>query len=239
MATPTTKTNTAEAAAKAALAAKHKAQAEAEAEQAKLDELRRDVPPGIGEVEAELRAQIDELKRKPPVNLYAAIHAAQAKIETVRKNGENPHYKAKYATLDEVWETVREAVNAAGLIVFCTVENGTCSTVEHEEKVFNSATKKWEVVSVRKEMVTARIVTHLAEVKSGEEITCAFPFSVPIGDPQKVGSAMTYARRYTLTALLEIVTGDGADDDGEAATNHNTPATKNPSASAAADALGF
>ena len=32
---------------------------------------------------------------------------------------------------------------------------------------------------------------------------------------------------------------NGADDDGEAATNHNTPATKNPSASAAADALGF
>ena len=52
MATPTTKTNMVEAAAKAALAAKRKAQAEAEAEQAKLDELRRDVPPGIGEVEA-------------------------------------------------------------------------------------------------------------------------------------------------------------------------------------------
>jgi hypothetical protein len=224
----------AEAAAKAALAKKREEAALA----AKIEEYRRDVPPGIGEVEAELRAQIDELKRKPPVHLYAAIHAAQAKIETVRKNGENPHFKSKYATLDEVWETVRKAVNDAGLIVFCTVENGTCSTVEHEEKVFNSATKKWEVVSVRKEMVTARIVTHLAEVKSGEEITCAFPFSVPIGDPQKVGSAMTYARRYTLTALLEIVTGDGADDDGEAAANH-TPATKNPSASAAADALGF
>lgn len=177
-------------------------------------------------------------KRQPPVHLYAAIHAAQANIETVRKNGENPHYKSRYATLDEVWETVRKAVNDAGLIVFCTVENGTCATVKIEEKVFNSATKKWEVVALEKEMVTARIVTHLAETKSGEEITCAFPFSVPIGDPQKVGSAMTYARRYTLTALLEIVTGDGADDDGEAATNHGTPA-RNPSASAASEALGF
>lgn len=215
MATPTTKTNTAEAAAKAALAAKRKAQAEAEAEQAKLDELRRDVPPGVGEIEAELRAQIDELKRKPPVHLYAAIHAAQAKIETVRKNGENPHFRSKYATLDEIWETVRGAVNAAGLVVFCTIEAANGGK---------------------------QLTTHVAEVTSGEEISCSFPIVAQTTGPQAIGSAMTYARRYTLTAILEIVTGDGADDDGEAAENHNTPTngtTRNPSAKAAADALGF
>ncbi len=180
---------------------------------AKIEEYRRDVPPGIGEVAAELRAQVDGLKRKPPVNLYAAIHRAQARIETVRKNGENPHFKSKYATLDEVWETVRKAVNEAGLIVFCTIE--TMSDGKRE------------------------LVTHVAEVKSGEEICCAFPIVAQAATPQAVGSAMTYARRYTLTALLEIVTGDGADDDGEAATNHGIPSAKNPSASAAADALGF
>lgn len=182
---------------------------------AKIEEYRRDVPPGIGEVEAELRAQIDELKRKPPVNLYAAIHKAQAQIETVRKNGENPHFKSKYATLDEIWETVRKAVNDAGLIVFCTIET--------------RGDKK-------------ELTTHVAEIKSGEEVSCSFPIVAQATGPQAIGSAMTYARRYTLTALLEIVTGDGADDDGEAATNHNTPTngqTRNPSAKAAADALGF
>jgi len=202
----------AEAAAKAALAKKRE---EAELA-AKIEEYRRDVPPGIGEVEAELRAQIDELKRKPPVNLYAAIHKAQAKIETVRKNGENPHFKSKYATLDEIWETVRKAVNEAGLIVFCTIEP--------------SGDGK------------ARLTTHVAEIESGEQITCSFPIVAQATGPQAIGSAMTYARRYTLTALLEIVTGDGADDDGEAATNHNTPTNgqaRNPSAKAAADALGF
>ena len=202
----------AEAAAKAALAKKRE---EAELA-AKIEEYRRDVPPGIGEVEAELRAQIDELKRKPPVNLYAAIHKAQAQIETVRKNGENPHFKSKYATLDEIWETVRKAVNEAGLVVFCTIEPSDDG---------------------KKEMRT-----HLAEATSGEEISCAFPIVTQNVGPQAIGSAMTYARRYTLTALLEIVTGDGTDDDGEAATNHNTPTngqTRNPSAKAAADALGF
>ena len=202
----------AEAAAKAALAKKRE---EAELA-AKIEEYRRDVPPGIGEVEAELRAQIDELKRKPPVNLYKAIHKAQAKIETVRKNGENPHFKSKYATLDEVWETVRKAVNDAGIVVFCTIEPGGDGK--------------------------ARLTTHVAEIESGEEIACSFPIVAQATGPQAIGSAMTYARRYTLTALLEIVTGDGADDDGEAATNHNTPTngqTRNPSAKAAADALGF
>ncbi len=186
--------------------------AKREAEQRELDELRRDVPPGIEIVEA-LKAAYAAAERKPPVNLYAAIHKAQAKIETVRKNGENPHFKSKYATLDEVWETVRKAVNDAGLVVFCTIDPTTDGKKE--------------------------LTTHVAEVKSGEEISCSFPIVAQAATPQAVGSAMTYARRYTLTALLEIVTGDGADDDGEAATNHNTPATKNPSASAAADALGF
>lgn len=151
-------------------------------------------------------------KRQPPVHLYAAIHKAQAQIETVRKNGTNPHYQSKYATLDEVWETVRKAVNDAGLIVFCTIE----ATAECKRE----------------------LTTHVAEIKSGEEISCSFPIVAQAATPQAVGSAMTYARRYTLTALLEIVTGDGADDDGEAATNHGTPA-KNPSASAASEALGF
>lgn len=202
----------AEAAAKAALAMKR----EEDELAAKFEEYRSDVPPGIGEVESELRAQNDELKRKPPVNLYAAIHKAQANIESVRKNGENPHFKSKYATLDEIWETVRKAVNGAGLIVFCTIET--------------RGDKK-------------ELTTHVAEVKSGEEISCSFPIVAQATGPQAVGSAMTYARRYTLTALLEIVTGDGEDADGEAAeNNHNTPSngtTRNPSARAAADALGF
>lgn len=192
--------------------AQAKLAAKREAEQRELDELRRDVPPGI-EIEEALKAAYATAERKPPVNLYAAIHKAQAKIETVRKNGENPHFKSKYATLDEVWETVRKAVNDAGLVVFCTIDPTTDGKKE--------------------------LTTHVAEVKSGEEISCSFPIVAQAATPQAVGSAMTYARRYTLTALLEIVTGDGADDDGEAATNHNTPATRNPSASAAADALGF
>lgn len=194
-----------------------KAQAEAAANPTKTrfrEATEPEYQPG-DEIIAELEAAYAEAKRKPPVNLYAAIHKAQAQIETVRKNGENPHFKSKYATLDEIWETVRKAVNGAGLIVFCTIET--------------RGDKK-------------ELTTHVAEIKSGEEVSCSFPIVAQATGPQAIGSAMTYARRYTLTALLEIVTGDGADDDGEAAENHNTPTngqTRNPSAKAAADALGF
>lgn len=191
--------------------AQAKLAAKRESEQMELDELRRDVPPGI-EIEESLKAAYSAAERKPPVNLYAAIHKAQANIETVRKNGENLHFKSKYATLDEVWETVKKPLNDAGLIVLCDVY-----TANGER------------------MLTTRLI----HAETGEEASCTFPIMAATNSPQAIGSAMTYARRYTLTALLEIVTGDGADDDGEAATNHNTPATRNPSASAAADALGF
>ena len=199
----------AEAAAKAALAKKREEAALA----AKIEEYRRDVPPGIGEIEEILRARM-EAERKPPVHLYAAIRAAQGKIETVRKNGENPHFHSKYATLDEIWENVRKPLNDAGLIVLCDVY-----TANGER------------------LLTTRVI----HAETGEEASCTFPIMAATNSPQAIGSAMTYARRYTLTALLEIVTGDGTDDDGEAAENR-TPTngqTRNPSAKAAADALGF
>ena len=194
--------------------AQAKLDAKREAEQRELDELRRDVPPGI-EIEEALKAAYAAAERKPPVNLYAAIHKAQAKIETVRKNGENPHFKSKYATLDEVWETVKKPLNDAGLIVLCDVY-----TANGER------------------MLTTRLI----HAETGEEASCTFPIMAATNSPQAIGSAMTYARRYTLTALLEIVTGDGVDDDGVAAeNNHGTTGngTKKPAAGAVSDALGF
>ena len=198
-----TKKDAAMAQAQAELAKKREAEAVA-----KADEMRRDVPPGIeyAPIPAEAR---------PPVNLYQAVRKAQAQIETVRKNGENPHFKSKYATLDEIWESVKKPLNDAGLIVLCDVYTANGERL---------------------------LTTRLIHAATGEEATCTFPIMAANNSPQAIGSAMTYARRYTLTALLEIVTGDGTDDDGEAAENHHgnppTPA-KNPSARAAADALGF
>lgn len=178
-----------------------------DAERAKVEELRRDVPPGA-EIEAALTAAYADAEARRPVRLYAALHRAQAKFETVRKNGENPHFRSRYATLDEIWETVRGPLSEAGLVAFCTIE------ARGGERL---------------------LTTHVADAASGEEISCSFPIAAQAATPQAVGSEMTYARRYTLAALLEIVTGDGMDDDGAAADG----GAKNPPAGAAAAALGF
>ncbi len=207
MATPTTTKTAAdkaqaEAAAKAALAKKR---AEAE-ELAKLEEYRRDVPPGIKCTEPPAPIILAPV----PVHLYRAIHRAQAAIDPVRKNGENPHFRSKYATLDEIWETVKPAVNAAGIVAFSRiVQDG----------------ERW------------KIETTIAEIGSGETLTSCFPLKAEATTPQATGSAMTYARRYAICALLGIVTRDGLDDDGEAATAPTSTGGK--AASAAADALGF
>ena len=152
---------------------KGKAEAAEHAAVAQADEMRRDVPPGVDEIEAAIRAQI-EAQSRPPVNLYKAILAAQAKFPTVRKNGENPHFKSKYATLDEIWEAVKEPLNAAGLIVICDVfaHNG-------------------------ERLLTTRVV-HAA---TGEEISCTFPIMAANNAPQAIGSAMTSLARRLISSL--------------------------------------
>ena len=169
------KTKEDEDAAKSALAAKRKAKAEAElAERIEAD--RRDVPPGI-----EVAVTAMSLREK--------VAAVQQIVGTIAKNGENPHFKSRYATLDEVWGTIKGAVKAARLAVYCTTD-GTG--------------EDWT------------LTTHIADLDSPDEICAAFPIP-PKGSPQQIGSAITYARRYTLCALLQIVTAD-EDDDGNAAT---------------------
>lgn len=61
--------------------------------------------------------------------------------------------------------------------------------------------------------VNNELITSVQDVDSGSSVQSAFP--LPQGaEPQKMGSAITYAKRYNLGALFNIVTDE--DDDGEA-----------------------
>jgi uncharacterized membrane protein YgcG len=55
--------------------------------------------------------------------------------------------------------------------------------------------------------------------ESGEELIFYFPLPSDVNKMQAVGSAISYARRYTLSALAGIASEE--DDDGNAATNPN------------------
>jgi len=70
---------------------------------------------------------------------------------------------------------------------------------------------------------------------SGEHIEGEFPLVCKDpNDPQKLGSAVTYARRYALSAALGITADD---DDGQAAAGHTPAPAPKPQAKPAGNAM--
>jgi hypothetical protein len=128
-------------------------------------------------------------------DLAKALVKAQARLEGARKDSRNPHLNSKYADLASVWDACREAITGNGLSVVQTLDdncgdNQVCvvTTLLHESG-------QW--IRSRLRMVASR------PSKQGEQI-----------DPQSVGSAITYARRYALAAIVGVCPED---DDAEAA----------------------
>lgn len=119
--------------------------------------------------------------------LFTALALAQAEMEAATKDSNNPFFKSKYADLNSVMGAVKPALAKHGL-AFVQV----CHDAENAAKI-------------------ETVIIH----SSGEQFKCG-AVSVPVGkhDAQGYGSALTYARRYSLAAAF----GVGAeDDDGNAA----------------------
>ncbi len=134
--------------------------------------------------------------------LYTALSNAQGKIENAKKASLNPHFKSKYADLATVWDAGREVFAAEGLAVIqlpCEAPLGQ--------------------VGLR------TIITH----KSGQSLEEKFFLPVAqANNPQAVGSALTYAKRYALLGAFGIAPED---DDGNAATGRpGTAAVAKPTA---------
>ena len=125
--------------------------------------------------------------------LDAALAKAQGKIEFARKDATNPHFKSKYADLTAVWGAIRPALSECGI----------------------SATQ-WPVGSDDDKM---HLVTRLAH--DGEWMMSQFSLPVSKRDAQGCGSALTYLRRYGLSAAVGVVADD--DDDGNAASRKPEP----------------
>ena len=120
--------------------------------------------------------------------LAAALAKAQGRIHPAPKDADNPFFKSKYASLP----AVREAMQAA------FAENGL------------SVVQIPEVVDGQLRLRT--ILMH----SSGQTLDCgALIADVDLSNPQKIGSAITYFRRYSLAAISQTVADD--DDDGNAA----------------------
>ena len=136
--------------------------------------------------------------------LTGALLAFQKAVKAVKRDGNNPHFKSRYATLENVIDTAKPALNAHGVIL-------------------SQAAGEIKDGAV---CVTTRL-TH----SSGEYMQSTL--HVPLGkrDPQGVGSAITYGLRYSLMAMLGLPPTD--DDDGENAMDRNDEYAKPTKSSAA------
>jgi hypothetical protein len=111
----------------------------------------------------------------------------QAELKPALKDSTNPHFKASYADLTSVVGVSRSLLTDNGLVVTqpLTVDGDNVTLVTQ--------------------------VTH----ESGQWMRSSYPVKAMKPDPQTLGSAVTYARRYAYCALVGVVTDD--DDDGNAA----------------------
>jgi len=134
--------------------------------------------------------------------LAAALAKAQGQIKEAKRDSANPFFKTTYADLGAIWEACREALVSNGLAVIQVAENGGDGLVS-----------------------VSTILAH----ESGEWIGGALTLKPVKDDPQGAGSAITYARRYGLAAIVGVA--PGGDDDGEAATGRGTASTHLPAKS--------
>jgi hypothetical protein len=130
--------------------------------------------------------------------ISAAFVKAQQSFDEAIKNSKNPFFKSDYAGLSECIDAVFPHLHANGIAV----------------------------IQLTHDCADGVIVETLFIHESGEQLSGG-KLHVPAGknDPQAYGSALTYARRYSLSAACSIKT---ADDDGNEARTPNPPPTPTP-----------
>lgn len=123
------------------------------------------------------------------VKIASALAQFNGEVSKISKDAANPFHKNKYSTLDNIVDGVRPVLTKYGLSIMQIPSNDEQGNV-----------------------IMKTLLLH----ESGE-----FLESEPLkmkpakNDPQGIGSCITYARRYQISAFLSLNTGE--DDDGNAA----------------------
>lgn len=137
--------------------------------------------------------------------LSKALIAVQKNLQPAIKDATNPFCKNRYATLNSIMDSCRDAL----------LDNGILLTQ----------------YPIPVEGENLGLVTKLVHAESGQYQASLAIIPLAKSDPQAMGSAFTYGRRYALSAMLGIVAED--DDDGNAASygrqNVKPKASRNPS----------
>ncbi|MCS7270871.1 MAG: ERF family protein, partial [Gemmataceae bacterium] len=122
--------------------------------------------------------------------LAKALARAQAEMKNPPKDRINPHYRSKYADLATVRDWILPVLNRHGL----------------------------SVIQLPCERDGRPALFTLLLHESGEYVGACVPLRPVKDDPQGMGSALTYARRYALQAIAGVAGED--DDDGNTASGN-------------------
>ncbi len=141
------------------------------------------------------------------MTLSEKLLEVQKTIEKATKSSTNPHFKSKYADLNEVLSVAKPSLNGVGVFV---------------------------AQSPGKDAFGQYVETSLIDSESGQQLSGKVYFSGNEDNLQKIGAAITYARRFGLVSLLSL---ESEDDDGETVVGRPAPSkapTKAPQAAAPA-----
>lgn len=136
-----------------------------------------------------------------PARLYAALAKAQAGFGKIVKNRVNPAFHSHYADLQAIIDATRPALNAAGIYCYQDIENTGDDVTVHTILLHSSG-----------------------ETLTGGRIT--IKLGAGSNPAQRMGSALTYARRYSLSAVLGVSADD--DDDGNAVADATSKSASKP-----------
>ena len=140
--------------------------------------------------------------------LAAALAAAQAQMSNVLKDSQNPHFRSSFASLAAVREVVVPALAAQGIAVVQMPGNDDSGRVTITTVLLHG-----------EEQLHCGTVATTATVRGGNEA-------------QALGSALTYLRRYALSAIAGVAQedddGNASGPRGEERPRHREPSPRPP-----------
>ena len=117
-------------------------------------------------------------------SVMTALLKFQGQVSKIKKDSKNPHFKSNYASLSKILEETNPVLTECGLVL----------------------TQHFDV-----DVLT----TMLCHAETGEFMQSDYPINVKdVSNPQQLGSALSYARRYGIQSILNL---NASDDDGQMA----------------------
>src|SRR3990167_1736063 len=137
------------------------------------------------------RTPVDAYESEDTKDIATALAKAQGEFPIIQYNKENPYFKSGYADFDSIVRSIRPALAKNGF----------------------SITQQTRIMPDGATILHTRL-----RHTSGQWIECRARILPPKNDPQSYASTLTYQKRYSFMALLNItVSDDWADDDAESA----------------------